>query len=133
MIFLSHRNLSCLTIVAVFGRRVRTATDPQGELQMTQDQPGKIEQRAYEIWEREGRPEGKALEHWQQAIEEIAREEKAAASASGSKKKEAKSKKAAAASAGTARAASEDERANKEKTSKAKATKPKKASTKTKG
>jgi hypothetical protein len=30
-----------------------------------------IEQRAYEIWEAEGRPEGKHLEHWEQAAREL--------------------------------------------------------------
>jgi hypothetical protein len=30
-----------------------------------------IQVRAYEIWEREGRPDGKALEHWLQAKREI--------------------------------------------------------------
>lgn len=33
-----------------------------------------IRQRAEEIWEAEGRPEGRQNEHWQQASEEIARE-----------------------------------------------------------
>ncbi len=28
-----------------------------------------IEERAYEIWEQEGRPEGRALEHWLRARE----------------------------------------------------------------
>ena len=31
----------------------------------------KIRQRAYEIWEREGRPEGREAEHWQKAVEEL--------------------------------------------------------------
>lgn len=31
----------------------------------------KIRQRAYEIWEREGRPEGRGHEHWSQARREI--------------------------------------------------------------
>src|SRR3954465_4557477 len=31
--------------------------------------------RAYEIWEREGRPEDRHLAHWQQAVREIAAEE----------------------------------------------------------
>jgi len=34
----------------------------------------KIQQRAYQIWEREGRPEGKQDEHWTQACQEIAAE-----------------------------------------------------------
>lgn len=33
-----------------------------------------IRQRAHEIWEREGRPEGRQEEHWQRAVEEIERE-----------------------------------------------------------
>lgn len=71
---------------------------------MTDEQPGKVEQRAYEIWEREGRPHGKALEHWQQAVAEIAREEKRAkVKAGGTKNKEPKPKKAAGKSAATAK------------------------------
>jgi hypothetical protein len=30
-----------------------------------------IRQRAYQIWEEEGRPEGRHLEHWQRASDEI--------------------------------------------------------------
>lgn len=36
----------------------------------------RIRDRAYEIWEREGRPEGKAETHWAQAEAEIAAEER---------------------------------------------------------
>lgn len=32
----------------------------------------KIRRRAYEIWEREGRPEGRESEHWQMAAAELA-------------------------------------------------------------
>ena len=32
----------------------------------------KIRRRAYEIWEREGRPEGREAEHWRMAAEELA-------------------------------------------------------------
>ena len=35
----------------------------------------RIRERAYEIWERTGRPDGKAVEHWLQAQTEIATEE----------------------------------------------------------
>lgn len=35
----------------------------------------RVRQRAYEIWEREGRPEGRAAEHWDLAREEIAIED----------------------------------------------------------
>lgn len=52
---------------------------------MTKDKRSKFEIRAYEIWEREGRPDGKATEHWEQAVAEIAREE-AEAKAAKSKK-----------------------------------------------
>lgn len=31
----------------------------------------RIRQRAYEIWERDGRPHGRDAEHWQQAAAEI--------------------------------------------------------------
>ncbi len=34
----------------------------------------KIRQRAYEIWEREGRPNGEDMKHWLKAFEEIAAE-----------------------------------------------------------
>jgi hypothetical protein len=36
------------------------------------DREEKIRQRAYEIWQREGCPEGRAEEHWQMARTEIA-------------------------------------------------------------
>ena len=29
----------------------------------------RIERRAYEIWEQEGRPEGRAFDHWRQAVD----------------------------------------------------------------
>lgn len=34
-----------------------------------------IRRRAYEIWEREGRPEGREAEHWRRAAEELAASE----------------------------------------------------------
>ena len=36
----------------------------------------RIQERAYEIWQRAGRPEGEAVDHWVQAEAEIAAEEK---------------------------------------------------------
>ncbi len=36
----------------------------------------RVRERAYEIWERTGRPEDKAVEHWLQAEAETAAEEK---------------------------------------------------------
>ena len=38
---------------------------------MDADKEELIRQRAREIWEREGQPEGRATEHWQQATQEI--------------------------------------------------------------
>jgi hypothetical protein len=39
---------------------------------MDRDEERLIRERAYEIWEREGRPVGRAEEHWQRAAAEIA-------------------------------------------------------------
>ena len=39
-------------------------------------QKHRIQERAYEIWEKAGRPEGRAEEHWRQAEAEIAAEER---------------------------------------------------------
>jgi hypothetical protein len=38
----------------------------------------RVRLRAYLIWEREGRPEGRDAEHWRQAEREVAQEEDAA-------------------------------------------------------
>ncbi|MDX8515378.1 DUF2934 domain-containing protein [Mesorhizobium captivum] len=35
------------------------------------DREERIKRRAYEIWEREGRPKGREQEHWDQAVQEI--------------------------------------------------------------
>jgi hypothetical protein len=45
---------------------------------MIGDQELRIRERAHGIWEREGRPEGRAATHWQMAAAEIAAEGKAA-------------------------------------------------------
>ncbi len=74
---------------------------------MTEEPRSDVEIRAFEIWEREGRPHGKALEHWDQAVTEIASEDAKAAKlkkAAGRKKAEkatpaARAKKTASASA----------------------------------
>jgi hypothetical protein len=42
---------------------------------MNQSKRERIEARAYEIWEREGRPPNKEAEHWRRAEQEVAREE----------------------------------------------------------
>jgi Protein of unknown function (DUF2934) len=51
---------------------------------MTEQRLERIRQRAYEIWAREGRPEGRADEHWQQAETELAAELEAVAAVEGS-------------------------------------------------
>ncbi len=38
---------------------------------MTNDQEDRVRQRAHEIWEREGHPQGRHDEHWRQALEEL--------------------------------------------------------------
>jgi hypothetical protein len=38
---------------------------------MDEETEERVQVRAYEIWEREGRPEGRAQEHWDQACREL--------------------------------------------------------------
>lgn len=38
---------------------------------MATDREDRIKRRAYELWEAEGRPEGRQAEHWEQAAREI--------------------------------------------------------------
>lgn len=38
---------------------------------MTADRDDRIRQRAHELWEAEGRPEGRHAEHWEQARSEM--------------------------------------------------------------
>jgi hypothetical protein len=45
---------------------------------MASDRTEKIRARAHQIWEREGRPEGRHEQHWAQAAHEIDNEERAA-------------------------------------------------------
>lgn len=42
---------------------------------MDQNREQRIQQRAHEIWEREGQPSGREQEHWQRAEREIAAED----------------------------------------------------------
>jgi hypothetical protein len=46
---------------------------------MQQDRDQLIRERAYHIWEREGRPHGRDAMHWQQAVSEIEAEDRALA------------------------------------------------------
>jgi Protein of unknown function (DUF2934) len=45
--------------------------DPEWRKAMEQDRDERIRQRAYEIWESEGRPDGQATKHWEQAASEV--------------------------------------------------------------
>lgn len=65
---------------------------------MTPNHESRVRQRAHDIWEREGRPEGRDREHWAQAEAELAGEGKK----SSRKAAEAKPRKAAAAPAAKA-------------------------------
>ena len=51
---------------------VQTGILPEQERRMRSDRNRRIEQRAHEIWEAEGRPHGKHDEHWHRAEREIA-------------------------------------------------------------
>ena len=42
---------------------------------MTDERERRIRERAYAIWEREGRPRGREREHWEQAAAELAAED----------------------------------------------------------
>jgi hypothetical protein len=55
---------------------------------MPNEKRSKIEIRAYEIWEREGYPTGKAMEHWYLAVAEVAREQADSAKHSAAKPKQ---------------------------------------------
>ncbi|MBZ9841090.1 DUF2934 domain-containing protein [Mesorhizobium sp. CA5] len=69
---------------------------------MTDDRHERIRQRAHEIWEQTGRPEGAHKEHWDQATAEVdaagkpkAKSPKKAAAAKADKPKAAKAEKPA--------------------------------------
>jgi hypothetical protein len=47
---------------------------PLGERGSKPSQTEQIRQRAYELWEQEGRPEGRQDEHWARACREVQRE-----------------------------------------------------------
>jgi hypothetical protein len=48
------------------------ARQPAGR-RPSDDLERRIQQRAYELWENEGRPQGREQDHWQQAEREVAR------------------------------------------------------------
>jgi hypothetical protein len=60
----------------------RANTDREEQYQSTRDRvptdtgrEDKVRERAYEIWEREGRPEGLAHHHWDRAAQDLDSEE----------------------------------------------------------
>ncbi|MES0007350.1 DUF2934 domain-containing protein [Mesorhizobium sp. M0062] len=61
---------------------------------MTDDKQDRIRQRAHEIWEKAGRPEGAHQEHWEQATAEV--DGAVAKPKNAAKKADAKPAKAAA-------------------------------------
>jgi len=81
---------------------------------VTDDRHERIRQRAHEIWEQAGRPEGAHMEHWDQAAAEVDAEMKPKAKSA---------KKAAAAKVEKPKAAKAEKPAK--APAKAKATKPK--------
>jgi Protein of unknown function (DUF2934) len=59
----------------LFGQRVLRACTQYSEVpDMPLDRDERIRQRAYEIWEREGRPHGREEEHWRLAVDELVEE-----------------------------------------------------------
>lgn len=55
----------------------RASGDPENNLGRGApvDREDRIRQRAHEIWEREGRPEGQAESHWHRAAQDLDREQ----------------------------------------------------------
>jgi hypothetical protein len=62
---------------------------------MADDRQNRIRQRAHEIWEQEGRPEGAHERHWRQAENEVAAADAGTAKKSAAPRKPAASTKAA--------------------------------------
>jgi len=62
----------------------------------------RIRTRAYELWEAEGRPEGREIEHWLQAVQELHSEERDAVGVASSRPPRTRS---AATTAGAAKPA----------------------------
>ncbi len=55
---------------AAISKSHRTGVDPEAVADPTPRHDERIRSRAYEIWEREGRPDGKHHDHWLQAERE---------------------------------------------------------------
>jgi hypothetical protein len=57
----------------------QTPSEPDASNNLSRGTPGdredRIRQRAHEIWEREGRPDNQAQEHWDRAAQDLDRED----------------------------------------------------------
>lgn len=66
------RSKAAGTTAATKARATRTAArEPEAGLRHEGDLQQRIQQRAYQLWESEGRPEGREQAHWQQAQREL--------------------------------------------------------------
>ncbi len=55
---------------AAAGKGTRAAAQKPGQRKAAGDRERRIQDRAYEIWEQEGRPSGREREHWERAERE---------------------------------------------------------------
>jgi hypothetical protein len=60
---------------------------------MTIESETKVRERAYYIWEREGRPQGRELQHWQAALRELSLEANSSNGANGKSERPRASRK----------------------------------------
>ncbi|MDS4073387.1 MAG: DUF2934 domain-containing protein, partial [Defluviicoccus sp.] len=86
-----------------FLAKLKSGKHPVGKQGMSHHDQSQIEKRAHEIWEREGRPDGRAEEHWQRAVAEL--DDEAAAAAEKAAAEKAAAEKAAAEKAAAEKAA----------------------------
>ncbi len=62
---------------------------------MARDRDARVRERAHEIWEKEGQPDGAERRHWEQASREIDQQEAASGSGTAVKRKTAPAKRKA--------------------------------------
>lgn len=98
----THRRAVPGLVSLPFLSKLKAGKHPVGKQGMSHHDQSQIEKRAHEIWEREGRPDGRAAEHWQQAVAELDEEAAAAAAAEAAAAKAAKAAPAASAPVATA-------------------------------
>ena len=108
---LPKRDTEALESLPVSGKLGGPFMTLGGNPEMSNDLQSRTEQRARHIWEREGRPDGRAEEHWRLAAEEISREDEQAAAKKAAKEKaaeEAAAKEKAAEEAAAKKKAAEE-------------------------